>query len=248
MHRKLVITIFIAIFVSVATVVLPWAYTFHNTPLSTDPANWGVFGDYFGGVLSTIIAILGFIAVIVTIRIQNAGITAQLESIKQDRETRDDEVYNKQALQCLEEALIKLSNPENRELYRNRIAWLESARLILTAKELSGRITSGSMRTVYAASEKLIRLKFQTRLDPMSSQETLQSSYFCGPNWDDYFNNRPSYRLEKNSVYTVYKFTSWGREEVDLLDSVVGTINVAEISPVYLGAVQYLNSEEQAPR
>lgn len=245
MNKKFVIGIFVAVVVSLALVILPWAYTFYNSTFSTDPASWGVFGDYFGGVLSTIISIFGFVAVIVTIKKQGDGIKAQLASVELDKETRDDEIYYRQALQCLEEALTTLNDPEGGRLHRNRIAWLQSARLILTAKDLADKITSLSMCTIYRASEKLIRSRFQSRLDPIYNPETLQPNYFNGPNWDDYVNNRPSNRLEKHSVYIVYKFTSWGRDEVDLIDSIVGNVNVDDISLEYFGAAQYLNSQGQ---
>lgn len=245
MDKKFVIVIFSAIAASVAVVIMPWAYTFSSPTFSKDPASWGVFGDYFGGVLSTIVSIFGFVAVIVTIKKQGDGIKAQLASIELDKETRDDEVYYRQALQCLEEALTILNDPEDGRVHRNRVAWLQSARLILTAKELANKITSVSMCTTYSASEKLIRSRFQSRLDPVSNPETQQPSYFSGPNWDSYVNNRPSHRLEMHSVYIVYKFTSWGRDEVDLIDSIVGNVDTDAISPTYFGAAQYLSSQGQ---
>lgn len=242
MDKKFIIGIFSAIAVSVAIVILPWAYTFYSPTFSKDPASWGVFGDYFGGVLSTIVSICGFVAVIVTIKKQGDGIKAQLASIELDKETRDDEIYYRQALQCLEEALAILNDPEGGQVRRDRTAWLESARLILTAKEMADKITSVSMCTTYSASEKLIRSRFQSRLDPSSNPETMQSGYFSGPNWDSYFNNRSSRQLEVHSVYIIYKFTSWGRDEVDLIDSIVGNIDIGDVNPVYFGAVQFLSS------
>ena len=245
MDRKFIAIILLAVSLSIATVVMPGAYTFYKPAFSADPAVWGVFGDYFGGVLSTIVSIFGFVAVIVTIKKQGDGIKAQLASIELDKETRDDEIYYRQALQCLEEALTVLNNPENGRVHRDRVAWLQSARLILTATELATKITSASMCTTYSASEKLIRSRFQSRLDPVSNPETQQPSYFSGPNWDNYVNNRPSHRLEMHSVYIVYKFTSWGRDEVDLIDSIVGNVDTDDISPAYLGAAQYLSSQGQ---
>ncbi|WP_455805068.1 hypothetical protein [Pseudomonas fluorescens] len=245
MDKKFIIGVFSAIAVSVAIVIMPWAYTFYSPTFSKDPASWGVFGDYFGGVLSTIVSICGFVAVIVTIKKQGDGIKAQLASIEQDKETRDDEIYYRQALQCLEEALTILNDPEDGRVHRDRVAWLQSARLILTAKELAKKITSVSMCTTYSASEKLIRSRFQSRLDPVANPETQQPSYFSGPNWDNYVKNRPSHRLEMHSVYIVYKFTSWGRDEVDLIDSIVGNVDTDDISPAYFGAAQYLSSQGQ---
>ncbi|WP_448124211.1 hypothetical protein [Pseudomonas veronii] len=245
MDKKFIAVILTAVSLSVAIVIMPWAYTFYSPSFSKDPASWGVFGDYFGGVLSTIVSICGFVAVIVTIKKQGEGIKAQLASIELDKETRDDEIYYRQALQCLEEALTILNDPVNGQVHRDRVAWLQSARLILTAKELANKITSVSMCTIYSASEKLIRSRFQSRLDPVSNPETQQPSYFSGQNWDNYVNNQPPHRLEIHSVYIVYKFTSWGRDEVDLINSIIGNVDTDDISPAYFGAAQYLSSQGQ---
>lgn len=241
MYRKMALTISIAIFISVAIVVLPWAYTFYGTPFSTNPANWGVFGDYFGGVLSTIVSIFGFVAVIVTIKMQGNGIKAQLASIELDKQTRDDEVYNRQALECLEEALTILNDPETGWVLRDRVAWLESARLILTAKQLSGRITSESMRTVHAASEKVIRSKFMAKLDQKNCPETIHSGFFTGPSGAEH-HRKVSNKLEKRSVYVVYKFASWPRTENDLIDDVEYDFSVDPVNQGYFGASEYLKS------
>lgn len=248
MDSKWIIGISVAVFVSILIAIAPWAYTFGNSPFSTNPANWGVFGDYFGGVLSTIISIFGFAAVVATINLQSRGIKDQLAAIRRDEQARDDEVYNRQALQCLEEALRKLDDPITGKINDTKLGWLDSARLILTAGELADRIKSESMRTIYTASAKLIRSKFQVRLDPSTNQETLQPSYFSGPNWEDFYQNRATGGLEKHSVYIVYKFTSWDPDEADVLDSIIGKIDVARISKRYFGAVTYLSDEERNSR
>ncbi|NNJ18958.1 hypothetical protein CSV86_029545 [Pseudomonas putida CSV86] len=141
--------------------------------LSTSPADWGVFGDYFGGYVN-LISVLGFIGIIATIKTQSDTISTQLSGIAQEKEIRDDEVYSKQSLECLNEALDKLKSPLDGKLYRSRLAWLESARLIVTAQDLAGRIKSDSMQHTYKAAEKVIRSKFSTMLNPDNSPETMQ--------------------------------------------------------------------------
>lgn len=47
----------VLIVVSVVPIAIYW-WNFHNYGLSDDPADWGVFGDYIGGIYSVIIAIL----------------------------------------------------------------------------------------------------------------------------------------------------------------------------------------------
>jgi uncharacterized membrane protein len=244
MNKKFIMGVFSAVAVSMAIVIVPWAYTFYNSAFSTDPASWGVFGDYFGGVLSTIVSIFGFVAVIVTIKKQSDSIQAQLASIELDKETRDDEVYNRQALQCLEEALTILNDPETGRILKDRVAWLETARLILTAKQLSGRITSESMRTVYAASEKVIRSKFMAKLDQNNCPETIQPEFFSGPDEGKPY-KKVSKQLEKRSVYVVYKFASWPREENDLIDDVEQDFSIDPVHRAYFGASEYLKDKKQ---
>lgn len=240
MDKRTIIAITSAVAISIALVIAPWLYQFHGTSFSGDPASWGVFGDYFGGVLSTIISILGFAAVIITIRVQNEGIKAQLAGVELDKETRDDAIYKTQALECLEQAFICLKNPQTSHPLRERTAWLESARLILTAKELSDGITSESMEVAYHASKRLIRSKFMALLDQNNCPETRQSEFFTGPN-DTTLNRKNSDQLEKHSVYVIYKFASWPRNEHDPIDDVDSDFSSDPISPGHFGASQYLN-------
>lgn len=244
MQRK----ILIAIAATIAIVSVPWAITFYDAPFSSKPEDWGVFGDYFGGILSTIVSIFGFLALLVTIQIQRNVMSmqvdvleAQWKGIEQDKQTRDDEIYNRQAIQCLEEALTKLTKPNTSEIIRDRVAWLESARLILSAKELSSRITSESMRTVYIASQRLIRSKFMTILDTKKCPQTLGAQFFDGPYSEQEI--KGSNRLEKRSVYTVYKFASWPSEEHDLINNVETDYSIDPISPGYFGAIEYLRNK-----
>jgi hypothetical protein len=71
---KLIITLLIAIaIVVIAVPVYYYVTTFKNTGLSRYPADWGVFGDYFGGILNPIVSLLtlfatGYIAYIVYLR------------------------------------------------------------------------------------------------------------------------------------------------------------------------------------
>ncbi|MNQ89048.1 hypothetical protein D3C85_1043420 [compost metagenome] len=189
-------------------------------------------------------SIFGFVAVIVTIKMQGNGIKAQLASIELDKETRDDEVYNRQALQCLEEALTILNDPETGRVLSDRVSWLESARLILTAKQLSGRITSESMRTVHAASEKVVRSKFMAKLDQSNCPETIQPEFFSGPDVGKPY-KKVSKQLEKRSVYVVYKFASWPRAENDLIDEVEHDFSIDPVHLAYFGASEYLKDKKQ---
>ncbi|WP_397459074.1 hypothetical protein AB3464_04640 [Pseudomonas asplenii] len=243
MYRKYTVVITLGLLASIAITTVPYIYTFHSFHISTDPASWGVFGDYFGGVLSTIISILGFIAVIVTIRIQSEGIriqnraiSAQLSSIQQEQEIKDDEVYSKQAIDCLAEALAMLTDPVSGGLYRNRIAWIECARFILTAKNLSKNIKSRSVRLVYETTEKLSRSKFSNRLDLRVSPETTRPGYFGNQDWEAYARDQAPEILEKYSIYVIYKFASWQQDEDDILEATREEMQPSMINRRYFGA------------
>lgn len=221
-------------------VIAPWLWRFSASSFSTDPSNWGVFGDYFGGVLSTVISALGFIGIIVTIKTQADTISTQLSGIAQEKEIRDDEVYSKQSLECLNEALAKLQSPEDGRLYRNRIAWLESARLILTAQNLSERIKSDSMQETYRAAEKVIRSRFSTLLNPDNNPQTMQPTFFYEMDWDRWAKDQRQQPIEKTSAYVIYKFASWQSDEPDELDSVTDNIDFNNINQRYLGVRHFI--------
>jgi uncharacterized membrane protein len=248
MDKRTIIAITLAVVISVALVIAPWVYQFHGVSFSGDPANWGVFGDYLGGVLSTIVSILGFIAVIVTIKIQSRGITAQLSSIQQEKEIRDDEVYTKQALECLTEALSMLTDRTTGGLVGDRIAWIESARYIATAQNLSKNIKSKSVILVYKTAEKLIRSKFSIRLDLRLSPETTQPSYFRAPDWSEYVQDRNSEGFDRYSVYVIYKFASWQQDEDDVLNLTTEEIDPSMINRRFFGARLFFEELEARQR
>lgn len=236
--RNLILTSVAIVAVSTVIVLAPWILRFYTSSVSTDPSNWGVFGDYFGGVLSTVISALGFIGIIATIKTQSDTFSTQLSAIVQEKEIRDDEVYSKQSLECLNEALEKLKSPKGK-LYRNRLAWLESARLIVVAQSIAGRIKSDSMKYTYRAAEKVIRSRFSTLLNPDNSPETMQPSYFYHMEWDRWITGQRQESIHETSAYVIYKFASWQRDTIDELDS-VENIDVNNVSERYLGARQFL--------
>ena len=235
----------IALIICTTAVVVPWVWQFSASGLSKSPSDWGVFGAYFGGVLSTLISALGFIGIIATIKTQSDTISTQLSGLAQEKEIRDDEVYSKQSLECLAEALDKLKSPVDGKLYRSRLAWLESARLIVTAQVLADRIKSDSMQHTFKAAEKVIRSRFSTLLNPDNSPETMQPSYFYHMDWDRWITGQRQEPIHETSTYVIYKFVSWQRDAVDELDS-VEKVDFNNINKRYFGARHFLeNGKDQ---
>lgn len=59
--------IFIGVSISILAIATPvflYINNFHNHTISTDPTYWGVFGDYFGGILNPIISLLTLLVTI----------------------------------------------------------------------------------------------------------------------------------------------------------------------------------------
>lgn len=61
-------------------------FGFHNRNFSDDPAIWGTFGDYVGGIVGTVIAFSVFLATIRIIQLQKTAIDLQEEELKATRE------------------------------------------------------------------------------------------------------------------------------------------------------------------
>lgn len=95
-RKNLILTSCVILATCIVTVLAPWILRFHATDFSASPSDWGVFGDYLGGALSTIISALGLIGIIATIKSQSDTLSTQLSSIVQEKEIRDDAVYSKQ--------------------------------------------------------------------------------------------------------------------------------------------------------
>ncbi len=248
--HKIYAGIALLLVLSVFAVVWPWIHVFSSSAVSQNPADWGVFGDYIGGVLSTLISVFAFVGIIITISVQGKAIKAQQESIElqlrglhQEKTFKDDELYSRQALECLRGALSVLHDPES-GLLRKRLAWLEAARLIITAKELAESIQTESMKKIYKVNEKLIRSDFGNKLDVRVCPATIQAEFFDGPDWNAFFDDVKPERIEVYSVYVVYSFSSWQSNEEDILDSVRGDLDVNKVSMSYFGARQFIQNEK----
>lgn len=75
----------LALAVCVAVVLAPWVLVLGGAPLSGDPAAWAQFGDYVGGTLATLISALALLALLLTVRQQNAQIaTLRERAAKED--------------------------------------------------------------------------------------------------------------------------------------------------------------------
>lgn len=59
--RTFLIWFWLILGISLLLTILFFTITFRNSGLSSNPSNWGTFGDYFGGIIQSIIALANLI-------------------------------------------------------------------------------------------------------------------------------------------------------------------------------------------
>ena len=126
------ILIFVGLLViSVVGFYISW---FGDHPISHNPADWGPFGDFFGGILNPIMAGAGLLLIIRTIKQNEKALEQAKEMIEQGndvinqnaqelRETREEVKQAREAQQKLAE--IESKNLENKAASINQLQYIE---------------------------------------------------------------------------------------------------------------------------
>jgi hypothetical protein len=70
--------------VFVLGVVGSYLYVFRSNPLSQDPNDWGVFGDYIGGLLNPVVATFALILLWISVGIQRKELKATREALDEN--------------------------------------------------------------------------------------------------------------------------------------------------------------------
>jgi len=193
-----------------AVAIAPWIITFGGLSLSRTPADWGVFGDYVGGVLSGPLALAGFIALLITIQ-QQRGF-AQAEQNK-----ANDLKYFESAQQCLKRAHETIKPIGAETPPKSRVVWLTTARWLLAAKSLAAKIseTSPSLKEAFDLEAEHYRMLFVDFLKPNQMDSVFsQENFFIGDH------TRSGSELEERSVRVVVEFMEWPEEKSDAIDKV----------------------------
>ncbi|MCY1303632.1 hypothetical protein D9M70_533480 [compost metagenome] len=181
----------------------PWVWKFYQpislNSLSDDPANWGVFGDYIGGTLATILAALSFGGLMYSV-------IQQGQAMRKEWTLRDDESYTKQAVICLSRAYETIAYEKFFRPKMVRQDWIDCARLLLAAKELGNKVKSEGFKAMYNSERAHWRKKFYDLFNPDES--------FPQSNDPKFFEDG---KYDPNSVYEIYSFIKWQEEEPDAL-------------------------------
>jgi hypothetical protein len=201
-NRNIAILAIIVIVEALAFTFIPWIWKFYDTPISSDPADWGVFGDYIGGTLATFLAAGSFLGLMASVIHQN-------QAMRKEWQLRDDESYNRQAIVCLERAYNRIMPHKGNTPDRDRLAWIDCARFLLSAEDLSSKIESDGFKAMYESERAHWRAQFRDAFDP-------EGDKFFNSNLAAYFYEGPfGEALEPDSVYVIYKFIKWQEDEPD---------------------------------
>lgn len=191
--------------------IAPWLLNFWGQRLSPNPADWGVFGDYIGGVLSGPLALAGFIALLITIQQQRAF-------AKAEQDKANDIKYFESAQQCLRRAHETIKPQDGAPSPpKSRMAWLTTARWLLAAESLANKIseTSPSLKEAFELESEHYRMLFMDILKPRQMNSIfVDSSFFSG---DDTLSGS---EIEERSVRVILNFMEWPDEKSDAIDKV----------------------------
>lgn len=188
-----------------------WVYTFHHLGLPSVSAEWANFGSYIGGVLSPLLAFASFVGLMLAFGVQRR------EARRLKRES-DNKNYFEHAVRSLERAYEALVTDSSKpEIKLERLAWLTCARLLLSAEDVSKRISSDSdgLRALYEGENEYWRHQSYELFDEPGVRSASRSAgFFGGPTPHG---NR---RLEERSIRVIYEFSQWPEGKMDPIDKV----------------------------
>lgn len=180
--------IFVLTVTIIASPLLFWLGFFHDYNLAKDSIKWAEFGSFVGGTITpilTLVSVLGLIWTIIEQRKQlNYSIEqaenqrsedakaaliqreSELNQRKLEQTRRDNQVYKDEAQKSLLRAFEAFQPNTQLSPTENRLMWLTTARNIITAQNLSSKITEDSLRESYDTFEEEIRTKFYSLFEP----------------------------------------------------------------------------------
>lgn len=188
-----------------------WLWVFWTPVFSENPARWSEFGSFLGGVLSPVLAFASFLGLLATIR-------EQRNLARTQKQQADDLNYFNHATASLERAYATLTRgTDGAGPVKDRWAWLSCARLLLSASDISKRISPSSEGIValYEGEREHWRRKFYELFHPEGGLSVgMQATHFSHPD------SRIGVNIEERSIRVVFEFFDWPEGKIDPIDSV----------------------------
>lgn len=209
-------------FVGTIFAVGGWLLNFWAEPLAADSDKWAEFGSYLGGTLAPILAFASFIGLLVSV---NDQAKARIE----EESRADSMAHYSNATRSLERALTVFIGPDGVPI-SDRLVWLTVARLILSAKSVSRKITVPSIREMFSADEEFVRRRFYDIIQPTSADTPMANATYFTLGEERLHGNI----IDERSIRVIYAFTEW---PVDQEDPIEGVARFAdkEIESMVLG-------------
>jgi hypothetical protein len=147
----------IAVALCAVTFFFTWFYVFEGRPLSTDPAAWGQFGDYIGGLLNPLFALLAFYWLTRSVLIQKEELLESRKALR-DAATSQASAATSAELANRVDALTALLNSASLEVQSLR----NSAQSLVARADAhsvgSARLESGKWATAHEVIQELEHL------------------------------------------------------------------------------------------
>jgi len=209
--KKYSIYPFVVTLLCVAIPISFWIIKFHDFNFSSNSGKWADFGSFFGGTISPILAFLSFMAVIHTIKLQK-------DKNDFEKELIDSQGYCANAIKCLERAYSSLSNNAvATKPVKDRLVWLNSARLILQSEKFANYISpkAASSLAMYESEREYWSHRFYNLLDYTGSRSfSMDKDYFAKAS------NIPGDEIEERSIKVIYEIALSFDEDKDPINNV----------------------------
>lgn len=168
-----VLRIFVSFLVVFAILICSlYLINFYSSPLSGDPANWGQFGDYIGGVLNPLLAVTNLIVfVFLNNKIQRQEERNIKENIRIQKEISDE---NKQLNKDI--ALMQMRREELHyftiEMDRDFSEWKTDPSNKFTMKKLKDKLLNFQSRLGFLFPVLIDSIYLQTLLETITKLES----------------------------------------------------------------------------
>ena len=104
--------------ISILAAIYPYWYNFSNSGISNETVDWGQFGDYIGGTLTPALSFISFIALLLTIVLQNKELKlSRIELRRSRQEQTKSATALKEQRMIMEEQLEQMKKTAHAEYY-----------------------------------------------------------------------------------------------------------------------------------
>lgn len=145
--------------------------------LSTDPALWGQFGDYLGGVLNPFLQFGALFGVVVSLAFTQRQLRLAQEQHREEREDADSRFYLEEARLGIESALKRVEEPG----MNDRVTWILAARTLERSLAIADLITRPAAQRVWELALEGYRIRASDALGRDRTDRDAQFFYGFRP-------------------------------------------------------------------